>query len=713
MAKAPFRSIRLAPDEPLSWLLNPGVLRDVVNLVPTVNKTYKTCFSDLINPNDSAGWVSQIALASLGVPVYGEVIPRIGNNSPRCLVGTKAKKIAEIASGTGWFDVSPAAFTAGGDGGYDYSFDSWGDNVYFVSATGLPGTNGSVPYVSIAGGAFAALGGSPPKAAILVVQQNFVVLFDTNTYGPDSWVCSPFGAPSSSWAQNFATQANYGYIRATVGPITAAIKFGGQIIVFKENSMYRMTYVGGDATWATSLISDQVGCPSRHGVVNVDGVLYFVSQNGFYRFDGSYPVAISPQVRTFYQAHLQNYAVQSANCQAFADRKEGLIHWMIPYGQDKDVDVVFSYQTGTGEWGKLLHPWPEAYDRSPASINNAGILCWLGNPSNGYERLFGDNSISMVSIGTYAGNFSLKKHIYGKPSYWFSGVSSIIPFQCQNYTNVWTGDIGDQENHSRIYRVRPEIVKVDYGDGDFANYFSSFNASLGIKHTVADRYNKAGLKLTLQPSNTTNEFTLKIKKPRGNFEGADNFVVTANSGFRFFYHVLAGVAGPWTMQLGLRVVFTDASVFDATTTVTDTSPPFGAFGPHAMLQGFASLASQAGKTIANLESISILVKNYTGPYTEIWLRRIHLEVSNTPVWHYYNYGHPAFLGITRVNQAKFFYEVVHGDGVPYNFDTEEKVFDDSTDNTASPIAVAGLRMFGGYEIGGLSGFGGPGGTSRN
>lgn len=104
------------------------------------------------------------------------------------------------------------------------------------------------------GGTFSALAGAP-KAEIVLTQSNCVLMFNTDT-SPDGWAASDVG-DYTNWTTG---EAASGRLLATPGPITAAIPVGNDVIVFKGNAIYRMTYVGGLIKWATQLLYTGIGC---------------------------------------------------------------------------------------------------------------------------------------------------------------------------------------------------------------------------------------------------------------------------------------------------------------------------------------------------------------------------------------------------------------------------------------------------------------------
>jgi hypothetical protein len=110
------------------------------------------------------------------------------------------------------------------------------------------------PTVKSSGGNFSALAGSP-QGEIIVVQSNAVLVFNTNT-SADGWAASDVG-DYTNWATG---EAASGRILTTPGPILAAVPFGNDVMVFKRDAIYRMTYVGGVVKWQVQMAWKGMGC---------------------------------------------------------------------------------------------------------------------------------------------------------------------------------------------------------------------------------------------------------------------------------------------------------------------------------------------------------------------------------------------------------------------------------------------------------------------
>lgn len=99
---------------------------------------------------------------------------------------------------------------------------------------------------------------------------------------------SPSGFAADVWpATNFETLAE-----DDNSPITGLATLNEHLIVFKQDSIWQMTYNGnipdtGEASYVPLQMVSGVGCVSQASIANVNGRLIFLAEDGFYQFDGT------------------------------------------------------------------------------------------------------------------------------------------------------------------------------------------------------------------------------------------------------------------------------------------------------------------------------------------------------------------------------------------------------------------------------------------
>jgi hypothetical protein len=111
----------------------------------------------------------------------------------------------------------------------------------------------SLTTLKATGANFSALAGAP-QAEIVVIQSNVVLAFNTNT-SADGWAASDVG-DYTNWTTG---ESASGRIIQGSGPIRGAVAFGNDVLVFKQDAIFRMRYVGGVVKWAVEMIWNGVG----------------------------------------------------------------------------------------------------------------------------------------------------------------------------------------------------------------------------------------------------------------------------------------------------------------------------------------------------------------------------------------------------------------------------------------------------------------------
>lgn len=88
------------------------------------------------------------------------------------------------------------------------------------------------------------------------------------------------------WAAS-ATNTAGGFELNSSGTIVAAVKVQGGILVLTDVDAHVIEYVGAPYYYARRRISDEVGCIGKNTLVSVSGAGFWLSREGFWRFDGA------------------------------------------------------------------------------------------------------------------------------------------------------------------------------------------------------------------------------------------------------------------------------------------------------------------------------------------------------------------------------------------------------------------------------------------
>lgn len=333
---------RYAPDiDPTT----PEIYTDMTRMLPTPWGTYRTCPTMVATGSGTGS----------NAPNGSEVFLKV-DGTQRWVVG----------AGNTIYDSTDdgATFTSRGGAAYSpsglWTFAQFGNQT--IAANIAIATQMSTT------GNFAALSGSPPKAACVCVQSNAVILANTNdgTAYTDGWYASDVG-DSTNWSTG---ESANGRLIQTPGPIRALIAFSGRVYAFKDNSFYEGIYVGGQVKWSWRLVNASIGACGPYAVATDGLVLFFYGNAGAYIFDG---VNVQ-KVDSVVDRTLASTIPPSTAAHVIYSYKERI--FLI----GNSPASFFSYCVDSGQWGKggdsiASAAIPSAFVRVPYGVTRRGF--WL------------------------------------------------------------------------------------------------------------------------------------------------------------------------------------------------------------------------------------------------------------------------------------------------------------------------------------------------
>jgi hypothetical protein len=593
------------PDGDPSWQVNPGLLVEVSNLLPGSRRALlnyccgpgdnlksMTPFADANTPNTAA-----ILKTTTGLPLARMFIG--GNNRIYEQSATVATDVSRAAGGP---------YTA-----TEWCFDAFGN--IMIATCGTPSTNNqptNYPQISsgVYGTAFADLTGTltPPKATLCVVQQNFLLLFnvdDGTNWNADGWNCSGLGN-LTSWSAvanlaggtpgNLATQANSGRLLATPGAIRAAVRLRDKVAVYKEDSMYMMSYQGNPYTWGSTLISDKVGQASANGTAIANGVQYFLHRTGVYRFDGSYPQNIGiGRVNKFLAAWMSDYFEwRLPGIKAVVVENENLIIWYMAKNDwrattnpNVSVNCALAYNYATDQFGWLTRPWEE----SNPSDNN--MLCPVQASRSDATLLLSSGDWPMpLIVGNQGGNTYVRAAKIGDYNPTTATACGFV-----------TGDIGDEYDDTTITEIKPRLV---YGDDDLQNAL----CNVDFKRSQAEYYTGEGFAMTAVTTGLGTAYAILRSYPTA----PSRRTVTAGDYMAFDFVITEGDIG---VAFGIQLLYSDA------TTENFVATPAG--GVYNAVNSF--LGAFAGGSVGKVISTVRIFATGAAPSSAFWrgvLRRVRV-----------------------------------------------------------------------------------------
>lgn len=408
--------IGFAPDaDPMT----PGVLTDCVNVIPC-----------------ESGFKGAPSAASVGVPALatacaGSAVMSDLTGARRFIAGT-ATRLWEY-NGTAWVDVSRATFYALG------TDDRWS---YIQYGNAALASNVTARIQRSLSGAFADIA-TAPQAAIIEAAKGFVLAFNTvdGTYGvsQDRWWCSALNN-ETDWTPAITTQCTTGRLIGGSGPITAARRFGDDVVAYKGRSMFVGRYQDAPVVWGWQQVSNDVGCVGQDAVVDTMIGHVFVGSDNLYLYDGTTPRPLdgSGLVRTWLFDDM-NPLYRYKTVLSWDRINYTIAMHYVSAGSAGTLDRCIVYHALRREWGR-------------ADISIQAAVAYIA-PATTY-----DGGSPLVT--TYDSGPAIP---FNSP-YWTSGSSVQSVFNTSHTlqslsgatvaSSFTTGDLGDDEGYRHLSNLR-------------------------------------------------------------------------------------------------------------------------------------------------------------------------------------------------------------------------------------------------------------------
>jgi hypothetical protein len=316
----------LSPTE--SEGLNWGDIDLKVETTSASNATYFVDWIDLVVPGnrpririsglsleapDLQGF--DVSWANIRLPVDATAAP-VDDNQNWIFFGNKTK-LSVIDDNTNLTEDLGVTF---GQNLYPQAWDfaSFGEEVYFTNYADRPyywkpATPTTLSFSHTGGDVVGSIADFKYKYVAAVGDHLVVANVNHSSYESFTVCFSHFNNPQSFSAGDIGNQSDFQNLTDTPGPITGLL--GGEYgLVFKRNSIYRMSYVGPDVIFRFDLISDNIGTPYNNSIVKVGDNVYFYSESGFYVMPGGGPpqkISDGKVTKFLTDAEFETYAVNS------------------------------------------------------------------------------------------------------------------------------------------------------------------------------------------------------------------------------------------------------------------------------------------------------------------------------------------------------------------------------------------------------------------
>lgn len=396
---------------------------------------------------------------ALGARCQGAVFTTDASGNVNGFAGDSSALYRLSGGTTAWADVSKT-------GGYSTPTEGFWDFAKFGER--IIATNLADPVQSFVIGSstdFADLGGSPPQAKfVATIPPRFVLLgFLTSEPERVQWsaIGDPTNWPTPGTSAARIVQSDRNDLRGDGGAIQglASGLAAADAAIVQERALWRMVYVGGRLLYAFDKVEGGRGTPAPGSLVQLGGVLFYLGEDGFYRFDGqsSVPIGGSRVDRTFFdEVESTKYHLMRAG----ADPINKLIIWAYPTDQDNVCKKLLIYNWEIDEW-------------SPGELETEEIMrsltfgVDLDTDLNANETLLDDPDWPSLDS-----------------AFWKGGAPGLAAFDGDHELAFFTGSPLDAELETGEADIEGSVIRVDR----LRPLIETNGASPTIMCQVASRY---------------------------------------------------------------------------------------------------------------------------------------------------------------------------------------------------------------------------------
>ena len=427
----------------------PGVLTACTNLIP--------------NPAGYSGAPAPVSVgaATLAAACRGAASVTDLTGTRKLYAGTSAA-LYELSAAT-WTDRSRAgapAYALGAD-------DRWSFAQY-ANATLAATITADLQRCTT--GAYADVATPPPKAKIVECAQGFAVVFNTANF-TDEWWCSTY-LDETVWTLSAANQCVKGRLVSAPGPITAAKRFGDQIIVYKDRAMFSGSYVGAPEVWRFAQVSTDVGCIGQDAVVDTSIGHVFCGRDSLYVYDGTTPRPLG--VGVIRDALFADMAGSYQSRTQLLWDKTNLLVWIYyaSGGGTGTVDRCVVYDVVTQRFGRANSTIEAVVTYITPALTYAGnatITTYAAGPVVSYDSQFWLSGAATPAVFTG------------------SHILSTLSGPCAT-ASLTTGDMGTEDGYSfcRNFKVRYSTAPTTSTATGYTKDESGATVATGSSATQSD-----------------------------------------------------------------------------------------------------------------------------------------------------------------------------------------------------------------------------------
>ena len=268
--------------------------------------------------------------------------------------------------------------------GEDLIFNVMNGSIYYWDATGGTSTR-AVELSSLTGAS-----DTPTIARKVLVSDvdRHIIAFGANIIGTNTQdpLLIRFGSQESLTDFTPTATNTAGDLRLSKGSeIITAVQTSRQILVYTDQSLYSMQFLGPPFTFGVSMLADNIRIAGPNTAIAVNDVVFWMGQENFYLYDGRTP-AIPCSVRDYVFNDMNNQ--QSFKFHAGSIGSQTEIWWFYCSSSATEIDryVVYNYGQQVWYYGTLVRTtWNDRASGLRSFPQATGTDFYLYDHENGLD----------------------------------------------------------------------------------------------------------------------------------------------------------------------------------------------------------------------------------------------------------------------------------------------------------------------------------------
>lgn len=200
----------------------------------------------------------------------------------------------------------------------------------------------------------------------------------------------PTNWPIPLTASAIAFQSSFQDLEVDLGAVKFIAGYPSYGVIFQEFGITRANYVGGNVVFSFSVFARNRGLVAKGAATAVGGLVFFLSQDGFFVTDGNSVNPIGTDSEN--QSGVDNWFADNVNPAALEAITAGYdsvtrsVHFAIPTGTNTAPDTLLTFNTVASRWTKSAISTEIVWtDTQPGDTTRLGMIDQL----NQYNSLTG------------------------------------------------------------------------------------------------------------------------------------------------------------------------------------------------------------------------------------------------------------------------------------------------------------------------------------